>query len=99
MPTPLMLECQDILLPVITSLINLTLKSGRQFPDVWKEAIGYPLLKDVDCRTSFTNLRLISNLSYIPKLTEKAVVQQLNKYLSIYTRTLSKAPISLPQAS
>ena len=58
-----------------------------------------PLLKDVDCRTSFTNLRLISNLSYIPKLTEKAVVQQLNKYLSIYTRTLSKAPISLPQAS
>jgi hypothetical protein len=40
MPTPLMLECLDILLPVITSLINLSLESG-QFPNVWKEAIGF----------------------------------------------------------
>ena len=83
MPTYLMLKCQDILLPVITSLINLSLETG-QFPDVWKEAIGYPLLKDVDCGTTFTNLRLISNLSYISKLTEKAVFQQLNKYLSTH---------------
>ena len=83
MPTSLMLKCQDILLPVITSLINLSLETG-QFPDVWKEAIGYPLLKDVDCGTTFTNLRLISNLSYISKLTEKAVFQQLNKYLSTH---------------
>ena len=37
-------EMSDILLPVITSLINLSLETG-QFPDVWKEAIGYPLLK------------------------------------------------------
>ena len=43
MPTSLMFECQDILLPVITSLINLSLESG-QFANVWKEAIGYPLL-------------------------------------------------------
>jgi len=83
MPASLMLECQDILLPVITSLINLSLESG-QFPDVWKEAIGYPLLKDVDRGTTFTNLHLISNLSYISKLTEKAVFQQLNNYLSIH---------------
>ena len=83
MPTSLMLKCQDILLPVITSLINLSLETG-QFPDVGKEAIGYPLLKDVDCGTTFTNLRLISNLSYISKLTEKAVFQQLNKYLSTH---------------
>ena len=83
MPTSLMLECQDILLPVITSLINMSLKSG-QIPDVWKAAIGYPLLKDVDRRTTFTNLRLISNLAYISKLTEKAVFQQLNKHLSLH---------------
>ena len=60
MPAPLMLECLDTLLPVITSLINLSLESG-QFPDVWKEAIGNPLLKKVDLDTSFTYLRLISN--------------------------------------
>ena len=83
MPTPLMLECLDILLPVITSLINLSLESG-QFPNVWKEAIGYPLLKKVNLDTSFTNLRLISNLSYISKLTEKAVFHQLNNHLSLH---------------
>ena len=43
----LMLEYQDILLPVITSLTNLSLESG-QFADVWKQAICHPLLKDVD---------------------------------------------------
>ena len=59
MPTSPMLECQDILLPVIT-------------------------IKDVDRGTTFTNLCLISNLSYISKLTEKAVFQQLNKYLSTH---------------
>ena len=83
MPTSLMLECQDILFPVIASLINLSLESG-QFPDVWKEAIGYPLLKDVDRGTTFTNLRLVSNSFYISKLTEKVVFQQLNNYLSIH---------------
>ena len=64
-------------------LDSLSLESG-QFPDVWKEAIGYPLLKDVDRGTAFKNLRLISNLSYLPKLNEKAVFQQLNKYLAIH---------------
>ena len=66
-----MLECLDTLLPVITSLINLSLESG-QFLDVWKEAIGYPLLKKVYLDTGCTNHRLISNLSYISKFTEKA---------------------------
>ena len=69
MPTSLMLECQDILLPVITSLINLSLESG-QFPDVWKEAVGYPLLHDVYHGTTFTKKD--------KGFTEKAVFQQLN---------------------
>ena len=82
MPTPLMLECLDTLLPVVTSQINLSLEYGV-FPDMWKEAIGYPLLKKVGLGSSFPNLRLISNLSYISKLTEKAVFQHLNNNLLI----------------
>ena len=39
-------------------------------------------LKKVDLGSSFSNLRLISNSSYISKLTEKAVFQQLNNHLS-----------------
>ncbi len=74
MPTPLMLECLDTLLPVITFLTNLYLECGL-FPNVWRDAIGYPLLKKVDPGSSFSNLRLISNLSYISKLTGKAVYE------------------------
>ena len=81
-PTPLMLECLDTLLPVITSLINLSLECGV-FTDIWMEAIGYPLLKKVDLGSSFSNLRLINNLSYISQLTEKAVFQQPNNHLSL----------------
>ena len=80
MPTPLMLECLDVLLPVITTVINLSLESC-QFPDIWKEAIGYPLLKKAGLDTSFSNLRLISNLSFISKLTERAVFKQLNDHM------------------
>ena len=79
MPFSLMLECQDITSNMITSFTNLSLESGK-FADVWKQAICYPLLKDVDRGNTFTNLRLISHLSYISKLTEKAVFQQLNKH-------------------
>ena len=43
-----------------------------------------PLIKDVDHGSTFTNLRLISNLSYISKLTKKAVFQRLNKHLSLH---------------
>ena len=66
------------------NILNKFVFESGQFPDVWKEAIGYPLLKKVDLDTSFTNLRLISNLSYISKLTEKAVFQQLNNHLSLH---------------
>ena len=80
MPIPLMLECLDVLLPVITTVINLSLESS-QFPDIWKEAMGYPLLKKAGLDTSFSNLRLISNLSSISKLTERAVFKQLNDHM------------------
>ena len=35
MPTPLVIDCIDILLPIITKIINLSLESGM-FPDAWK---------------------------------------------------------------
>ena len=42
-PTPLIIECIDVLLPVITRLINLSLESGL-FPDNWKHADVRPRL-------------------------------------------------------
>ena len=42
MPSALVSRC-DVLLPVLTRLINMSLKSG-QFPVAWKEALVLPLL-------------------------------------------------------
>ena len=40
-PTKLVLDCLDILHPVITKIINYSLKHGV-FPSVWKNALVFP---------------------------------------------------------
>ena len=44
MPTHLVVECLDVLLPVLTRMINLSLESSC-FPDSWKHAVVHPRLK------------------------------------------------------
>ena len=43
-PTPIVLKLVDVLLPVITKLINLSFDIGR-FAEAWKEALVLPSLK------------------------------------------------------
>lgn len=84
MPTSLVLQCSDELLPVITTIINLSLESG-QFANEWKEAIATtPLLKKCETDLLFKNLRPVSNLAYISELTETAVAVQLQSHLTRY---------------
>ena len=65
-PTSLVVECMDELLPIITLIINLSLQSGH-FLEVWKEAIITPLLKKCESDSSnFKNLHPVSNLSFFP---------------------------------
>ena len=71
MPSTLVSRC-DVLLPVLTRLINMSLKSG-QFPVAWKEALVLPLLKKPDHDILFKNFRPVSNLPFVSKLTESAV--------------------------
>ena len=80
MPTPLVVECLDPLLPVITRMINLSLQC-RTFPDDWKLADVKPRLKKTGAEALFTNLRPISNLSFASKLTERAVFAQIHDHL------------------
>ena len=80
MPTPLMVECLDALLPVITMMINLSLRCGT-FPDDGKFADVKPRLKKTDAEALFSNLRPISNLSFASKLTERAVFAQTHDHL------------------
>ena len=83
MPTPLVVECLDTLLPVITRMINLSLQSGC-FPDNWKLADVQPRLKKTKAEVSFNNLRPVSNLSFASKLTERAVFNQTHDHLTAY---------------
>ena len=43
-PTKVVKECLDELVPLLTVIINQSLQSGV-FPDVWKEALVTPTLK------------------------------------------------------
>lgn len=65
----------DVLLPVITKMVNFSLDSGI-FASDWKLALVLPLLKpgkeDVDCK----NFRPVSNLQYVFRLTEKVAAAQ-----------------------
>ena len=62
-------------------MVNMSLHQNC-FPDLWKEAIVQPRLKKVELDASFANLRPVSNLAYISKLTEKAVFRQLHKHMA-----------------
>ena len=79
MPTPLVLECSDVLLPSITRMINLSLEAGT-FPEPWKLADVHPRLKKPGAESAFMNLRPISNLTFVSKLTERAAFNQINQH-------------------
>ena len=80
-PSKLVFECLDILLPVITKIINYSLEHGV-FPSAWKSALVFPLLKKDGLEPIFKNYRPVSNLQLISKLTESAVAKQLQHHIS-----------------
>ena len=80
-PTWLFNASVDELNPVVLKTINLSLRHGI-FPDLCKKSVIKPSIKDVnECPDTFKNYRPVSNLSFISKLTEKAVLTQLTKHL------------------
>ena len=80
-PTWLLKECLDSLLPVLTLLVNKSLQIGY-FPEEWKNALVKPLLKKLGLELVFPSFRPVSNLPFISKLTEKASVNQLSGHMN-----------------
>ena len=74
-PTSIVKECLDELSPTISSMINLSLEIGH-FPDMWKGALVKPKLKKSGLEPEKKNYRPVSNLQFLSKLAEKAVIQQ-----------------------
>ena len=79
-PTKLLLDCLDVLLPIITKMINYSLENG-DFPSAWKNALVLPLLKKDGLEPIFKNYRPVSNLQFVSKLAESAVAKQLHHHM------------------
>ena len=84
MPTSLVIDCIDALLPIITKMINLSLETGL-FADDWKCALVLPLLKKPGLDLLYKNYRPVSNLQYVSKLTEKVVFDQINTHMMTHS--------------
>ncbi len=80
MPTWLVKDCLEVILPTLTKIINLSLQLG-DVPLSLKHAIIKPLLKKMGLELINKNYRPVSNLTYISKLIERAVVAQLLEHL------------------
>jgi len=80
-PTWLLKECIDSLLPVLTRIVNLSLSSA-EVPSNLKEAIVLPLLKKMNLDPEILkNFRPVSNLSFLSKLIERVVDARFEKHL------------------
>ena len=80
-PTSILFEFMDDLLPFITSMCNKSLLEG-QLPLCQRHALVTPILKkDGLDAINVQNYRPISNLTYISKLVERMVCQQLTGFL------------------
>ena len=81
-PSKLLIECLDSILPSLTDLFNSSLASGI-FPQCFKSALVTPIPKKrcLD-HNDLNNYRPVSNLCFIAKILEKLVLSQVSSYLT-----------------
>ena len=79
-PTFLLREFIDLLLPYVTSMVNASLAEGR-LPLSQRHAIVTPLLKKTGLDAAdMSNYRPVSNLTFMSKVVERAVATRFNAY-------------------
>jgi hypothetical protein len=80
-PTHLLFQCIDDVLPHITHVINTSLCSGH-VPEIFKSAVVRPLIKKPSLdKNVLKNYRPVSNLSFLSKLLERTVLEQILEHL------------------
>jgi len=80
-PTFMLKDSIDVLLPYLTAMCNASLLEG-ELPKSQKHAVVTPLLKKTSLDSAdLKNYRPVSNLSFVSKLVEKLVSEQLVGYL------------------
>ena len=82
LPTSLLYENIDLLLPALTNIINRSLLSG-EVPSEFKTAVVKLLLKKASLDPKqMKNYRPVSNLPFLLKILEKVVLMQLTNHLT-----------------
>ena len=80
-PTFLVLDYLDILITLITSIINASLEQGK-CPNFFNQAHVTPILKKSSLdKEIIKNYRPVSNLNFISKILERVVAIQLQAHL------------------
>ena len=81
-PTWLLKECSDVMLPILTHLINSSLEN-HTFPGSLKHATITPTIKDPNGDSEiYNNYRPITNTAFFAKLLEKAALNQINRHIN-----------------
>ena len=82
LPTSLLFDCIDELLPTLLHIVNHSLLSGS-FPTQYKHAVVKPILKKPSLdQNVLKNYRPVSNLTFMSKVIEKIVLRQVLCYLN-----------------
>ena len=74
--TTLLRQMIDVVASIITKIVNTSLQSGIFLINL-KEGLLWPLLKKLALELIFKNFRPVSNLSYLSKLIEHLVCEQI----------------------
>ena len=78
-PTNIVKAISGSISPLLRDIINTSLTSATFTSDL-KQALLKPLLKKADFQLIFKNYRPVSNLSFVSKLIQHVVCDQLTKY-------------------
>ena len=79
LPTWLLQDCKAELVPLITDIVNMSLRESM-FPKSLKTALIRPLLKKTGLDSDILkNYRPVSNLTFISKVIEKVISGRLNE--------------------
>ena len=97
-PTSVLYDCLDELIPIVTSIMNKSLSSGI-VPQCFKHALVKPLLKraslDPNCLKHY---RPVSNLSFLSKVLERIVLKQFFTAFAV-SQPSRAVPVCLPKVS
>lgn len=81
LPTFLLKECIETLLPIITTIVNKSITESY-VPATFRKAVVRPLLKKPGLdQNVLKNYRPVSNLPFVSKILEKVVANRLEEHL------------------